>query len=144
MGKFDHMEVIGIDPGLTTGLCRFVDGKLVDRMQLNLLELGLYLQEHLEPSKLLVVESYKLRASSAKAMIGNSFPAPEAIGLIRFLAEQRDCKLVFQSPAQKEFYNDQRLKDLGFWYKGNQHYRDALRHVLYYVTFALKDKRFLL
>lgn len=143
--QFDHMDIIGIDPGLTTGVCRFSDGVLKDRLQLNLTELGDYLQDTMLPhgETTLVVESYRLRASSAKAMIGNSFPAPEAIGLVRYLADKYENQIVFQTPAQKEFFNNDRLKALGMWYKGNQHYRDALRHVLVYCTFGLKDDRFM-
>ncbi len=136
-------RVVGIDPGGTTGLCRFEGSHLDVCKQLDLYELGDWLSTELAPEDILVVEAYRLRASSAKSMIGNSFPAPEAIGLIKYMAYDRCIPLVMQSPAQKEFFTNERLKALGVYQTGHRHANDAIRHVLYYRAFTLKEEKLL-
>lgn len=67
--------------------------------------------------------------------------AQEYIGVIK-LALHNDSTLIPQSRAQKQFWTDERLRKLGLW-RSSKHERDATRHLLYYVSFTLKDKRFL-
>ncbi len=130
-------RVVGIDPGGTTGLCRFEGKHLEVCEQFDLFELGDWLSTELAPEDILVVEAYKLRASSAKTMIGNTFPAPEAIGLIKYWAHTKGKGIHWQSPAQKEYFSNERLQLLGLYQRGMPHANDSIRHALYYQSFGL-------
>ncbi len=85
---------------------------------------------------LIIYEGYALRRSSAKAMIGNEFATPQVIGVIRWVAYKAGVELVKQSPAQKEFFSNDRLKHLGLYDRGQRHSRDSVRHALYWQFFT--------
>ncbi|MDI6840451.1 MAG: hypothetical protein QMD71_06370 [bacterium] len=94
------------------------------------------LEERIEEFDTIIYENYALRKSSAKAMIGSEFETPQVIGVIKWFAYKAGVKLVKQSPAQKKFFGDDRLKMLGFYDRGQRHSRDSVRHALYYQFFT--------
>ena len=136
------MRWISIDPGETTGWSYWSHNKRMDAGQSTFEEFCEELEESIEQDgiTLIVYEDYKLRASSAKAMIGNGFPAVQVIGVVKWLANKYDVELVVQTPAQKEFFTDERLKLLGLYDRGQQHARDSVRHALYYQFFTGKTR----
>lgn len=136
--------VYGFDPGETTGVCKFVDGGLTETHQLEFFELGDWLaRDSMEDGATVIVEAYRLRAGSAKSMIGSDFPAAQVVGLIKYFTRKSRVSIKFQSASQKEFFNNERLKTLGFYQVGHRHARDSIRHVLYYLSFTLKDSRYI-
>jgi hypothetical protein len=67
----------------------------------------------------------------------------EYIGVVETFCQERNVPLVMQMPAQaKTFVTDAALKKLDLWTPGHvhRHYRDALKHVLFYLV--NKEKRF--
>lgn len=85
---------------------------------------------------LIIYEGYALRRSSAKAMIGSEFETPQVIGVIKWIAHKAGIPTVKQSPAQKKFFGDDRLKKLGLYDRGQRHSRDSVRHALYWQFFT--------
>lgn len=73
------------------------------------------------------VESFELRAS--RKLRGRGALAPKGVGtLLRAAYGER---VVMQSASQaKSVVTDDRLKDWGLWVKGQQHARDAIRHLV--------------
>jgi hypothetical protein len=58
--------------------------------------------------------------------------APRVIGRIQAWAEVNDVPYVMQTPsAAKTVITKDRLRALGGWVRGQEHARDALRHLLY-------------
>lgn len=134
------MKYISIDPGSTVGFCIWeglerVDFgekeplEFLDRLEV-LLELG-----HLD---LVIFEGYALSGAKAKAMTGNKFETVQIIGVIKWLCYKNEVKWIEQTPAQKEFVDNERLKNLGLYDKGMQHCRDATRHGVYWQLFTGK------
>lgn len=126
------MRVMSIDPGGTVGWADWADGRLIEQDQdepvafLNMLEGTIANYDHL------VIEEYRLRQSSAKAMIGDTFETSQVIGAIMWMARKQGVEVTTQSPAFKTFWDNDKLKHLGLYVRGKDHSRDAVRHGLYW------------
>ena len=136
------MRVMGVDAGETSGVCMIeVDDKTGEIINFKGWQWKDF--EVVEDIELLrwdevVVEDFRLRASSSKAMIGNSFISAQINGAIKYVMKKEDKEPVIQQPAQKEFFTNDLLKKLGFYIVGEQHSRDAIRHALYYLFFTAR------
>lgn len=120
---------LALDPGKTTGVAyRAADGTLrglewpgEDIMAV--LE-GLHAHFGLDE---VVVENFISRPGAAV-----NLSAPITIGRIVAWAEENDVPVVLQTPSQaKTVITKDRLRALGGWVRGQEHARDALRHLLY-------------
>ena len=125
------MRYISIDPGETVGYSVWNGTERVEQGELGITEFLHKLEEKVGELDLIIYESYALRRSSAKAMIGNEFETPQVIGVIKWIAYKAGIPTVKQSPAQKKFFGDDRLKKLGLYDRGQRHSRDSVRHALY-------------
>ena len=133
------MRVMAVDPGKCTGYCyaAFKDGELyyypfqfyddVDNFWDRLDAFG--------PSHI-VIEDFQFRKGRTA---GVSLFSVELIGVAR-LYEAKHHRVVLhkQQPAQgKGYYTDATLKALGLYKRdGNEHARDATRHLLQWATFG--------
>jgi hypothetical protein len=134
------VRILSIDPGETTGWAVWENGELVNQGQddhtdfLDTLESLLQaVHEGQGPDlDLLVVEEYRLRQSASKAMVGNTFLTCEIIGVIGWLARKFTVGVAYQTPAQKDWWDNDKLKRAGLYARGLDHSRDAVRHGLYF------------
>lgn len=137
------MRVLGIDPGKTTGyaLIHVKDktinpptkpedfgwdkGGTVDNVE-RIIEEGV---------DLVVMEDFKVRPDMAKKghLNFDSMPAPQVIGVVRYLCSKYGVNLVLQPAAIKPvgygFANMKYVKG-----KANMHWQDAYCHAVYYVV----------
>ena len=63
---------------------------------------------------LIIYESYALRRSIARAMIGNEFETPQVIGVIKWIASQRGRKHTDGEAikcTEEVFFGDDRLEE---------------------------------
>ena len=75
----------------------------------------------------IVVENFRSRPGPAV-----NLSAPEVIGRIYAWADARGIPILRQDAAPvKTRVTKDRLRDAGGWLRGQQHARDALRHLLY-------------
>jgi hypothetical protein len=76
---------------------------------------------------------------------GLNYDAKEYIGIVKLFRAKYGpaVHLHDQSRGQKTFWSDEKIKTLGLWQNGRRHAMDALNHLLYYVSFNLKDDSFL-
>ena len=136
--------ILAVDPGGTTGLAwnQHSSPNIVRSLQLGPNEhhselwdfLTVYAPQHI------VCESFTYRNGLAKADL---IPV-EYIGVIRLWAEKDVRPMTMQTPSMaKKFFDDKKVKAAGLWKPGMPHAMDAVRHLLYYITFTLKDERFL-
>lgn len=130
-------RIVAFDPGGTTGFCgattmrnqfeyRMVEGQFTPT------ETYKYL-DALQPQEI-VMERFVFRRNKTKV----DYTPVEVIGRIRQWAEDRQVPIVqeYTLSVVKHYFTDKRLQQLGFWFEGKQHARDAARHFLYYVTFG--------
>lgn len=135
--------ILALDPGGTTGLA-WMHGTngAVRTMQMgpdeHHEELWNFMRVYTPTA--IVCESFTYRNGLAKADL---IPC-EYIGLVKLYAEKYCVPLYMQTPSMaKKFFSDDKLKAADLWITGKQHARDAVRHLMYYVTFTLKSERFL-
>jgi hypothetical protein len=66
----------------------------------------------------------------------------ELIGIIRIYCHQHGILLRIQNAGTgKSFWTDEKIKMLQLWCFGMPHGNDAMRHLLHYQAFTLKDER---
>lgn len=117
--------IVGIDPGLTTGLCFFRDGEFVDGEEAMTTEdIGDYIA--LRNPDLVVAEDY---------IVGKRPSRPKeplmVLGAVAFICGDRDIPLVIQSPSVLSF-----MKGKAVGHHKSKHVQSACSHVLYYLKKA--------
>jgi hypothetical protein len=88
-----------------------------------------WLDDNLNGEILLIAETFTVTARTAQL---SPQPRPiEVIGVMKFLARRRGIRVEFQSPSSaKRFASDGQLKKMGLWKPGQDHARDAIRHLV--------------
>jgi len=124
-----RFQVLGIDPGGTTGLASY-NQKLWDVRQLPANEVAAYVRQWIDwpvPADLHVVcERF---VPSARTL---SFQpdALELIGYTRYLCQEKGIDFSLQSPAPaKKLFPNTLLKTIGAYRQSTPHGLDAARHV---------------
>ena len=144
--------VIGIDPGLKTGVC-VVDSTvptILESHELDEHEYALWLDSTLNlcpiDRTIVVVERFIITPQTHKN--GQAGWSLEGIGVaksaLRRIYGGTDL-LVMSHTNAKTFSTNPKLKALDLWHKGGKgHANDALRHALHYmVSVGWKDSRLL-
>lgn len=86
----------------------------------------------MEDDMVVICERFEYRQNSRPGLVLDS---REYIGVTKLFCVKYKKKLVLQSAAQgKGFVKDDHLKKLGLWMPGQQHARDATRHLIYYLV----------
>lgn len=132
--------ILGIDPGLATGLC-LVDWsdkdnpKLIWSKEVNMLEFYDLVPKVIEEYKddlTVICENFLITISTAKKS-----PAPwslELIGLTRYLCTINDVPLHTPNPNEREVSSHPMIKHFGLWHRGGEgHAIQAIRHVFAYM-----------
>lgn len=120
---------LAIDPGKTTGIgWRTPDGELRGIQwpgdEIVVVLDGFHVGKGLDE---VVIENFRSRPGPAV-----NLSAPEVIGRVYAWADERGIDVVRQdaSPVKRRITKD-RLREMGGWLRGQEHARDALRHLLY-------------
>lgn len=97
-------------------------------------------------AKLVVVFEDFLFLKSEKEREKIAYTSKEYIGIIKMFCQtyNHDTQLRTHSSAQRgQFWDDVKLRQVGLWNSKSKHIRDAAKHYLYYVSFTLKDNRYI-
>lgn len=134
------MRILAVDPGRTTGYCYatfdrgslyFAPFQMVDDVDEFWDRLAAFKPEHI------VMEDFQFRKGTRVSGGLDMFPM-QLIGIARlYEIRVNNVKLYLQTPSQgKSFYTDPTLKQLGLYKRGEEHGRDASRHLLQWATFG--------
>lgn len=137
----EGLMYISVDPGEVCGFSVWKNCELIEQGEKPGQEFLVWL-EGLKGIDMILYEGYALRGSASKAMINNEFYTIQVIGVVRWLAWKKGWKVVKQMPAMKEFFDNDRLKELGVYSRGFRHSRDSVRHALYWQFFTTKWRKF--
>lgn len=87
------------------------------------------------PFDIVVYESFRIRATAAKALTGSDVPTAQAIGAIKLAAWRAGAQLVTSEPSNKPVI-DRQMGGTDYLPKRDQveHYRDAVRHIHWYAV----------
>lgn len=99
-----------------------------------------------EADLVIVCERFDYRKDDVETRAKIDFISREYIGVVKlYVATATDhVRLRLQGAAEaKAFWTDDKLRKIGLYYGKSKHARDATRHYLYYITFNLKDPRYL-
>jgi hypothetical protein len=160
--------IVSIDPGPHTGVVKYYPREEVypetwdfatldftDYRQENYASLYGLLEAIMFDGDTVVCEKFEYQKEKAQEREHLNYEAAEYVGTVKTWYETMGTKigrvgisLVMQSPSvavgKTCFWTDDKLKALGLYQKTRTpHERSALRHLLYYVTFTLKDNQFL-
>ena len=130
------MRVVAIDPGETTGIAVSNGGDLVlfDSIegQMNAINT---IRSNIA-TDVLVIEEFRISAGTARKTRSGSNTAIEIIGAAKWLAYLQGVPWVQQTPSDvMGFMTNEKLRRIG-WYVPNEHARDAVRHLAYYLVKA--------
>lgn len=131
------LNVIAFDPGETTGIAIFKEGKYHSSKELNYLEILKYVRERTAyHNYIFVIEQFRVYAHKANTLINNDLIPSQVIGELCGEARWQEIPVVLQSASQaKGFFTDAKLKALNLWPK-SRHERDAIRLGLHYLCFG--------
>ena len=126
------IKILSFDPGGTTGWALIgyneKESRLLDYGQITGGYKGFkefYLNSSIEPD-VIVCESFSLRPGMPSVNLEPCY----VIGVLYALA---DRELILYPPSYKVFCDNDALKRLGFYIRGQQHARDAIRHAVAYL-----------
>lgn len=134
-------RILGIDPGGTNGL---VVARLADEAPLevvgtrqitDLMCFAVFVAEALESVNLVICERFVARNT---AFVADAPSACEPIGIVKLLAHLHAVPLHLPVPSARLAVTDAALKRGGYWIKGQEHSRQALRHVLAHAVGVLR------
>lgn len=131
-------QVLALDPGKMTGWAAWapgVDGRPQSGQDefFDVLERTDRWMAAVGHDGIVVVERYTISKSTLEK--SRQSWSLEVIGTVKFLANRHGVELVMQQPSDaKSFVPDSRLRDVGWYVRGQDHARDALRHLLLFLT----------
>jgi hypothetical protein len=127
------MRILAIDPGETTGLAAIdldTFGWPITTWTLGPATHHDRLFKILGGYNAVVCESFDNRGNIAALLV-----SVEYIGVVKLASDLHLTEAIFQTPSEgKTFWDDRKLRKLGLW-KPTTHERDAVRHLLYFLTF---------
>lgn len=96
------------------------------------------------PKLTVVNERFEYRKEDSRHREKIEYISAEYVGVVKRFARlnYRNVEYVEHSPSLKDGFwkNPEKIKMLGLWAPGKRHAMDALRHLLYHITFTLSDR----
>lgn len=150
--KPDTAAKVGIilcfDPGHTTGWAVFHEGELLESGEINTKTIANCvtnanpLFEEYDPWAV-VMEDYRVYKWRKDQHVGSEMLTTRVIGCLETLAVQHLITDIVKQPAHvaKGFCTDKKLKEWGYYQRGERHARDAIRHGCYYILFGAVQKK---
>jgi hypothetical protein len=135
-----NRATLAMDPGETTGVCLLLPP--FDVVMHNQLESAAAVAALLRSYQgdldfmTIVYEKFQVAPSVASRLSWNHLPAPQVIGVIESFCQEHRIKPVLQSPAQKRFFDNRKMKLLGAYWPSMPHAVDAARHAFYHAIFT--------
>jgi len=137
------MRILALDPGRTTGVAYFPDTPSgtpnVEQRELPYSHKALYNHLRLVNPDIIVCESFVYQRRDKVDL-----SPVEMIGVVKLYCERGGVPYHEQTPSQaKKFWDDKKIKTCGLWVPGHPHAVDAIRHLLYFMTFTINDNRWM-
>jgi hypothetical protein len=149
------MRLISFDPGGTTGVAVYDEplelpgqsfAKGWQRFELGPGEHHADLWALLTMEQEIVYETFDYQRRDVEHGVSLELISREYIGIIKLHKQmappETPVNLYPQKPSLRTFWTDDKLRELGLWVS-SEHERDATRHLLYYISFTLGERKFL-
>lgn len=127
------MRVLAIDPGGTTGWATWVGGSVHWGQIPGGIGSAREVVNLMRSIDTLVIERYTISERTTK--YSRQSDALELTGAMKYVAQSGNVPVIMQQPAEaKRIFTDERLRQFGWWARGEEHARDALRHLGLYLA----------
>jgi len=133
-------SVLALDPGETTGWALFGDGMLKACGQMEasgargFIDIAVFI-EKMQP-EVVVCEAYKVYSWKRDQHVWSELYTVRLIGAIELTCAKMGIPLHLQmAQTGKSFCSDVKLKNWGYWKRGERHARDAIRHGCHWLLF---------
>lgn len=133
------VRILALDPGGTTGwaTAQIIDKEITDIQtgQRRFEAVGIWELIRWAKPHYIVCETFRYRKQPRE---GLDLTSMKWIGICELYAQQvpLNCTLKMQEPSEgKGYWKDDKLKAAGVYVPGKPHSMDALRHLLYFLTF---------
>lgn len=147
-----HDVLLVVDPGITVGWAVFMNEELTHHGQLRVVSTSPTLSQLRAPlEKLLfdfepdfvVAEEYRIYAHKTAQHANSTVPTLKQVTILEQLCDEQHIPFMLQSASRgKAFVTNAKLKEWGWYQKGNPHACDAIRHGAHYLLFGRpKTKR---
>lgn len=127
----DSVIIIGVDPGKTTGLAWYSDGKFNsgDYSSLNACDVIHNLLNNYHRSKIIAVERYNITRQTIR--FTRQYDALEIIGTCRWFSHRFAAEFILQDASAAQYSgNVLLLKQLQWWVSGKDHCNKAASQVV--------------
>src|SRR5580765_1276941 len=133
--SIESRNILALDPGTTTGWASFEKPNNRDGYRSGQIPngaVGVWMSLEFDEvlrgiPDTIVCESFQYRPKLDKAVL----EPVEVIGAAKVWAYIHEVKMVFQTPAMRMWWTDERLKQMDLYKPGHPHANDAMRHLLY-------------
>ena len=136
------------DPGHTTGYAVFSGLHLMESGEIvtKPIEKAVHNIQHLMEVKqpdIVVMEDYRVYKWKTEHHGGSELLTTRVIGCIETFCVINGVANIIKQPAHiaKGFCKDSKLKEWGFYKKGERHARDAIRHGCYFLLFGAINRK---
>lgn len=127
------MNILAVDPGGTTGWASWIEGSVSWGQAPGGVLGGKRLRLMAQCADVLIIERYTIGERTVK--FSRQSDALEITGALKWIADDEGLELVLQQPRDaKRLFTDDRLRQMGWWARGEEHARDALRHLGFYLA----------
>lgn len=137
-------HILCFDPGGTTGIAQYAGLNIFRTHHLgpgvHHLELWNFLLKY-RPS-MVIYEEFQYQRRELDKGVSLEIISREYIGIIRLYAEMVNIRCHKSTLNKLKFWDDTKLKKVNLW-SSVIHERDALRHLLYYLSFDKEDSYWL-
>jgi len=144
--KSTNKNFLAIDPGKTVGFAWFnLNANNIEHVYGSQMDWINFLYSFREVSSTkdfeILIENYTVRTNTVAANLNKELLTAKIIGVIEWYCRLNDIDYQFQ-PAGigNEFFDKQRLKEIGLWVVGKEHARDAIRHGMWHLVFGREGK----
>jgi len=142
-----HSRILAFDPGHTTGWAFFHHGELNNHGQIDTTSIEACVRHapilfaDYKPH-VVVIEDYRIYKWRQKQHVGSDMLTTRVIGCLETLCVMDFVPHIVKQPAQvaKGFCDDKKMREWGYWMKGERHARDAIRHGCYFLLFGAVRK----
>lgn len=146
------MRILSIDPGDRTGLATYNtethEFRSWEVAPIDTMLSTVYRRIVNHQVELVILENFIIHADTCKKKKPERWPL-EMVGAIRWMCYDCQIKMILQTPSQKDWMDDDKLKRIG-WYKGSSvkldtegHSDDAARHIGVYLGVTRQQQDFL-
>lgn len=146
-----HETLLIVDPGITVGWAIFMETRLTHYGQLRVASTNPTLEQLRAPMEKLLyefepdyvlAEEYRIYAHKTQQHANSTVPTLKQVTILEQLCNEQGIPFCLQGASRgKGFVTNDRLREWGWYQRGQPHANDAIRHGAHYLLFGPPKKK---